>query len=98
MLGDVPVLIAQHETVDLAAVMDREDEVREHMRTLLDAHGYEFVLFMVTDIMAEGSQFLCEGNRRVVNRVFGISCTGQGGTWMPGVLSRKKQVAAKILG
>ncbi len=97
-LGDATVLIAQHETVDLPAVMKREEEIREHMRRLQQDHGYEFVLLMVTDIIAEGSQFMCEGNRRVVNRVFGIECTGEGGTWMPGVLSRKKQVAAKILG
>lgn len=98
LLGDHTVLIAQHETVDLGAVMAREQEIREHMRSVLEAHEYEFVLLMVTDIMAEGSQFICEGNRRIVNRVFGINCTGVGGTWMPGVLSRKKQVAAKILG
>lgn len=97
-LGDSVVLIAQHETVDLPAVMEREQEIREHMRSILKAHDYEFVLLLVTDIMAEGSQFICEGNRRIVNRVFGIECTGEGGTWMPGVLSRKKQVAAKILG
>lgn len=96
--GDSTVLIAQHETVDLASVMDREQEIREYMRSLKEANKYEFVLLMVTDILAEGSQFLCEGNRRVVNRVFGIECTGEGGTWMPGILSRKKQVAAKILG
>ena len=52
---------------------------------------------MVSDIIAEGSQFLCEGNRRIVNRAFDIECTGEGGTWMPGILSRKKQVAARIL-
>ena len=98
LIGDAVVLIAQHETVDLPSVMKREQEIREHMRQLRDDHGYEFVLLMVTDIMAEGSQFLCEGNRRIVNRVFGIECTGVGGTWMPGVLSRKKQVAARILG
>lgn len=97
-LGDATVLIAQHETVDLQSVMDREAEIREYMRSLLDSRGYEFALFMATDIIAEGSQFICEGNRRIVNRVFGISCTGEGGTWMPGVLSRKKQVAALILG
>lgn len=97
-LGDATVLIAQRETVDLPAVLNREQEIREYMRTLKDEHGYEFVLLMVTDILAEGSQFLCEGNRRIVNRVFGIECTGEGGTWMPGVLSRKKQVAARILG
>lgn len=98
LFGDHTVLIAQHETVDLAAVMAREDEIRAHMRSILEARKYEFVLLMVTDIMAEGSQFVCEGNRRAVNRVFNINCTGVGGTWMPGVLSRKKQVAAKLLG
>ena len=97
-LGDYTVLLAQHETVDLDAVMSREGEIRAHMSQILESRGYEFVLFMVTDIMAEGSQFLVEGNRRIVNRVFGIDCKGEGGTWMPGVLSRKKQVAARILG
>ena len=71
--------------------------MREYMRGLIESRGYVCVLLMVTDIIAEGSQFLCEGNRRIVNRAFGINCTGVGGTWMPGVLSRKKQVAARIL-
>lgn len=92
------VLIAQHETVDLATCMQREKEIRAYMNKLLNDHGYVFVLLMVTDILAEGSQFICEGDRRIVNRAFDISCTGEGGTWMPGVLSRKKQVAARVLG
>ncbi len=95
--GEATVLIAQHETVDLAAALEREDEARELMRNLREQHGYQFVLLMVTDIIAEGSQFLCEGDCELVNRIFGIECV-PGGVWMPGVLSRKKQVAAKILG
>ncbi|MGI6045666.1 MAG: putative manganese-dependent inorganic diphosphatase [Eggerthellaceae bacterium] len=97
-LGDTVVLIAQHETVDLDAILGREDEIRAFMDKLLESKGYEFVLLMLTDIMAEGSQLICEGNRSIINRAFGIECTGHGGTWMPGVLSRKKQIAAKILG
>ena len=96
-LGEGTVLIAQHETTNLESVMGREDEMREYMRGLIDRHGYVCVLLMVTDIIAEGSQFLCEGNRRIVNRAFDIDCTGVGGVWMPGVLSRKKQVAARLL-
>lgn len=96
--GDNTVLIAQHETVDLPAVMAREPEIRAHMAELKALHGYEFVLLMVTDILAEGSQFIVEGNRRIVNRVFNIECPEEGGVWMPGILSRKKQVAARILG
>ncbi len=97
-LGDYTVLIAQHETVDLPAVMAREEEMMAHMQSLRELHGYEFVLLMVTDIMAEGSQFVVEGNRRIVERVFNIELPEEGGVWMPGVLSRKKQVAARILG
>ncbi len=97
-IGDKVALISQHETIDLASVLKREKEIRAYMRTLREKHGYEFVLLMATDIVAEGSQFFCEGNRRVVNRVFNIDCKGEGGTWMPGILSRKKQVAAKIIG
>lgn len=97
-VGDDVVLIAQHETVDLASVLEMEADIRERMRTLVDAHGYDFVLLLVTDIMAEGSQFLLEGNPRTVNQAFDIVCDSHGGTWMPGILSRKKQVAARILG
>ncbi|HAM15060.1 MAG TPA: putative manganese-dependent inorganic diphosphatase [Eggerthellaceae bacterium] len=96
-IGEGTVLIAQHETTNLEAAMGREQEMRDYMRGLIETHGYVCVLLMLTDIIAEGSQFLCEGNRRIVNRAFDIECTGVGGTWMPGVLSRKKQVAARIL-
>lgn len=95
--GDDTVLIAQHETVDLPGVMAREAEMRAYMRKLVADRGYATVLLMVTDIMAEGSQFLVEGNTRIAERAFDITVNPDGGNWMPGVLSRKKQVAAKIL-
>ncbi|MDO4503259.1 MAG: manganese-dependent inorganic pyrophosphatase [Coriobacteriia bacterium] len=96
-VGDKVVLIAQHETVDLEGAMAREAEARAHMNDLLQKNDYDFVLLLVTDIVAEGSQFLVEGNTELVNRVFEIECNAEGGNWMPGVLSRKKQVAAPIL-
>ena len=89
------VLIAQHETVDFPAAMEREQEARERMRSLIDQHGYDFVLLMVTDILEEGSNFLIEGNHEVPDKVFGIDSSEA--VWMPGVLSRKKQVAAPLL-
>lgn len=97
-LGDHVILIAQHETVDLMGVMKREDEIRAHMAQIRETRGYEFALLLVTDIMAAGSMFIVEGNPRVVNRTFGIDCKETGGVWMPGILSRKKQVAPCILG
>ena len=96
-VDDGVVLIAQHETVDLDAALSREAEAREYMRQLREDNGYQFVLLLVTDILAEGSQFLLEGNPKIVNKAFDIECNPEGGNWMPGILSRKKQVAARIL-
>ena len=90
------VYIGQYETVDLKAVLDREPEIREAIKALVAEKGYQFVLFFATDILAEGSQFICEGDTDFVNRAFNIDVTGKS-VWMPGVLSRKKQVAAPIL-
>ncbi len=95
-VGDTCVLIAQHETVDLDGAMNHEDDARAYMRELAADNDYDFVLLMVTDILAEGSNFLVEGNHAVVDRVFGIDTNAA--VWMPGILSRKKQVAAPILG
>ncbi len=90
------VFIAQFETVDLQAVMDREEEIRVAMRKVVADKGYKFMLLLATDILAEGSNFVCEGETALINRVFGIDVDGKA-VWMPGVLSRKKQVAAPIL-
>lgn len=89
------ILIAQHETVTLDAVMQREEEIREFLRELKEKNGYEFVLLLVTDIIAEGSNFLVEGDHKKIDKVFGIDSSAA--VWMPGVLSRKKQVAAPLL-
>ena len=69
---------------------------REFLSTLQQDNGYAFVLLLVTDIFAEGSQFIVEGDHRKIDRVFGIDSSKS--VWMPGILSRKKQVAARLLG
>ena len=96
--GDDVVLIAQHETVDLPVVMAREAEIRAHLRDLRQAKGYGFVMFGVTDIFAEGTQLLVEGDGRIPARVFGHGCLEPGGVWLPGVLSRKKQLVPRLMG
>ncbi|WP_283170668.1 manganese-dependent inorganic pyrophosphatase [Curtanaerobium respiraculi] len=94
-VGGKTVLIAQHETFDLAEAMRRERESRDYMRRLVSDRGYDYVLLLVTDIMQEGSSFVVEGNREQVDRVFGIDATSA--VFLEGVMSRKKQVAAPIL-
>lgn len=97
-LGDQRVLICQHETINVKRVMKREDEIRKFMAKVRKERDYEFVLFLLTDIIKQGSLFIASGNIEILNRLFDIECHGKGGTWMPDIVSRKLQVAPKILG
>jgi manganese-dependent inorganic pyrophosphatase len=94
--GDSVVLVAQHETVDSDSVMVHADALRAEMESLLGARGFDAVVLMVTDIVREGSEIMAVGNTRSVERALGISLA-DGTAWMPGVLSRKKQVAARLV-
>ena len=97
-LGDQRVLICQHETINVKRVMKREAEIRKFMAKTRKDKDYEFVLFLLTDIIEQGSLFIASGDLDILNRLFDIKCHGKGGTWMPGIVSRKLQVAPKILG
>ena len=51
---------------------------------------------LLTDIIIEGSDFIAAGDTDFIADAFEISFA-DGPVWMPGVLSRKKQVAAKLI-
>ena len=58
--------------------------------------GADGIVLCLTDIMEEGSQVLLEGDTAAAQKGLGIADESDG-VWMPGVLSRKKQVAAPIM-
>ena len=95
-VGDKKLLIGQYETVDKTRALGMIPEIREAMRAYQAEKGADGMVLCVTDIMEEGSQVLFEGDTDVAQKGLGIA-NEQGGVWMPGVLSRKKQVAAPIL-
>ncbi|HET6498130.1 MAG TPA: putative manganese-dependent inorganic diphosphatase [Coriobacteriia bacterium] len=96
-VGDLSVAIGQIETVDATAVMEHLDDVRSEMDVVREARGYDLVLLMVTDIVREGSEIIAVGRIRLAERGLGVPFADDGSVWMPGVLSRKKQVAARLI-
>lgn len=94
--GDATLLIAQHETVNLPDVLAREDEIYARLDALVAERGYALALLLVTDVVDGGSQFIVSGDRHAVERAFSIDLS-QGSVWMDGILSRKKQVAPRLL-
>ena len=90
------LLIGQYETVDKSRALGMIPEIREAMRAYQAEKGADGIVLCLTDIMEEGSQVLLEGDTVAAQKGLGIEDVAEG-VWMPGVLSRKKQVAAPIL-
>jgi len=95
-MGDVTAAIGQIETVDLGTVMAHAEELQRELEEYREAHGLDVAVLLVTDIVREGSQVLAAGKTRLVERGLDVSLDG-GSAWMPGVLSRKKQIAARLV-
>ena len=90
------LLIGQYETVDKSRALGMIDEIREAMRAYAAEKGADGIVLCITDLMEEGSQVLLEGDTEFAQKGLSIS-DEHDGVWMPGVLSRKKQVAAPII-
>jgi manganese-dependent inorganic pyrophosphatase len=90
------VYIGQYETVNKAPVLEQSDEILRAMEAYRTANGGDSLVLLVTDIIEEGSQVFIVGDPALPEKGLGIKASPEG-TWMPGVLSRKKQVAAPII-
>lgn len=90
------LLIGQYETVDKSRALGMIPEIREAMRAYQAEKAAGGIVLCITDIMEEGSQVLLEGDTATAQKGLQIEDVAEG-VWMPGVLSRKKQVAAPIL-
>ena len=90
------LLIGQYETVDKSRALGMIPEIREAMRAYQAEKAADGIVLCITDIMEEGSQVLLEGDTATAQKGLEIEDVAEG-VWMPGVLSRKKQVAAPVL-
>jgi manganese-dependent inorganic pyrophosphatase len=89
------ICIAQIETVG-QQILDRREELLEALERQREAKGYLLYALMVTDILEQDTKMLVAGERTSVERAFGQPMD-DGTIDLPGVMSRKKQVAPKLL-
>jgi manganese-dependent inorganic pyrophosphatase len=87
--------VSQVETVGID-LLERKDDLLEALEDLRAQNGYVFAALMVTDITEGGTELLCAGDCAPVERAFD-SRAENGVIDLPGVMSRKKQVAPKLL-
>jgi manganese-dependent inorganic pyrophosphatase len=89
------ILIAQVETVG-DSLLDRKSELLEALRSQREREGHVLCALMITDILANGTELLFAGDKAPLERAFGRTAES-GILSLPGVISRKKQVAPKLL-
>ncbi len=89
------ISIAQIETVG-KGILDRSAELIEALETVREKEGYPFAALMVTDILSKGTELLVAGDAGPIERAFEVE-GGDGVIPLPAVMSRKKQVAPKLL-
>ncbi len=90
------IAIAQIEVVG-RALADRTEELQEGLERMRAAHDYAIAVLMVTDIVGKGTDLLVAGDSGPVERAFDEQLSN-GAMRLPGVMSRKKQVAPPLLG
>ena len=88
--------IAQVETVG-EDLHDREQDLLKALDDVREKEGHAIVALMVTDIIAKSTRLYLSGaDRFAIERAFGRDAD-DGVVELPGVMSRKKQVAPRLL-
>jgi manganese-dependent inorganic pyrophosphatase len=93
--GGQVICIAQVEVVG-KALLERKPELLEAMRRERERKGFQLYALMVTDVLTKGTDLLVAGDTSAVARSFGVRPTDSL-IELPGVMSRKKEVAPKLL-
>lgn len=94
-IGGSTLRIAQVETVG-QRLAERRDELLAALDAVRERDGHVLAALMVTDIVAHGTELYVSGERAPVERAFEQPAP-DGVLELPGVMSRKKQVAPKVL-
>ena len=93
--GGQTICIAQVETVG-RSLLERKDELLAALGEGRERNGYSVFALMVTDILSKGTELIAAGDRGTLERAFDEPIS-DGIVSLPGVMSRKKQVAPKLL-
>ncbi len=87
--------ISQAETVTLAQLGEVEGKLREELYNVKENNKLDWMMLLVTDIIKEESQLITTGFAPA-EQIFAYKKLGDNLYFLPGVLSRKKQLLPEI--
>lgn len=95
-MSGTKVAVAQIEVVDLSIVAKHKKDLLGAMQEIKEEKGLHSIFLMLTDIMKEGTELLVISDApSVVKKAFAVE-SKEPETWLPGVMSRKKQVIPNL--
>ncbi|MDK2933072.1 MAG: manganese-dependent inorganic pyrophosphatase [Clostridiales bacterium] len=104
-LGKYKFSISQINTMDLNELDGKREQLREIMKEKAENEKYDAVILIVTDLLKQGSELICEGPETDrVKMAFGMNedlrdeTKGMGNQpiFLQGVVSRKKQIIPRL--
>jgi manganese-dependent inorganic pyrophosphatase len=93
--GDQEICIAQIEVVG-DGLLERKDELLQALHREREEKDLAIYALMITDVVAKSTEMLVAGDVSAVARSFGVEASDSTIN-LPGVMSRKKQVAPKLM-
>lgn len=86
-----PVAVSQITCMDSAVILERKEELLELMKRIMKEKKQTMMLFMITDVLLEGSHLLYVGNDETIQQAFSV-VPRDNTVFLPDVMSRKKQI------
>jgi len=86
-----PVAVSQVTCMDSAVILERKDELLELMKLIQKEKKLAMMIFMITDVLLEGTHILYLGNNDTIQQAFSVT-PRDNAAFLPHVMSRKKQI------
>lgn len=96
-IDNIKIGVSQINTMDIEGFQSLKDDILNLMEDYAKENNFRILVFMLTDILKEGSEILAVGpDKDIVSKTFNVDFEATNSAFLPGVLSRKKQIIPPI--
>lgn len=90
------IAVSQIEVIDAGQMLAKKDQIIKTMEKMVKERDYVLFVFLLTDVLKEGSYIFVAGQIRLAEKIFKVGF-GKNIPFLEGIVSRKKQVMPLII-
>ena len=88
--------VGQVTSLDTDMLLRRLPELLATMEEMKASRGYDMMMFMITDVLREGTELVFLGDQEIIRNAFGTGEITDHHVFLPHVVSRKKQIVPAL--